>query len=329
MLVITGATGYLGAHLCGHLLQRGENLLCLRRESSSMNSFERILSLYALSETDQKRINWVNGDIMDPLRMLEVINEGDRVYHCAAEVTFAHSSNKLMELINVKGTANIVNACLENKAYKLCHVSSIGALGKAADGELIHEETYRTHLSKTKGYGYSKYLGELEVYRGIAEGLNAVIVNPSVIIGPGDTHQGIGKVKQFVKRGLQYYPSGSSAWVDVRDVASAMIFLMNSECKGERFIISSENLHYREFLSYVAEAVHKKKPDKLAPVFLLRLGQMASFIASLFKGHVSTLPGDLVNILCSHAAYDSSKYRKLSGKELIDVRTSVFDSCNF
>jgi len=232
MIVVTGGTGFLGAHLLGLLLKQGQPVKALRRATSVLTPCYAIIDLYVPTSVRDQLLEWYECDLLDTHGLAEIIGSGDEVYHCAAEVGFDAGQQNQMNRVNVTGTANIVNICLEKGAKKLCHVSSIGALGDGPTGTLVNEDTPRGRHRKSAGYSYSKYLAELEVFRGIAEGLDAVILNPSVILGPGGEAQGIGKLVSMVKKGLRFYPVGSNAWVDVRDVAQCMLALRTSQASG-------------------------------------------------------------------------------------------------
>jgi dihydroflavonol-4-reductase len=329
MIVVTGGSGFLGAHLTGRLLSSGQQVLALHREGTSLDSCQKILDLYLSRDAQEKLLSWKACDILDPIGLVEIINSGDVVYHCAAEVSFSAKKHPLMRNVNVRGTANVVNTCLENGIRKLCYVSSIGALGDVLPGSFVNEDTPRSLRIKHAGYGWTKYLGELEVFRGVAEGLNAVVVNPSVITGPGNSHQGIGKLIGMAKTGLDYYPPGANAFVDVRDVAEAMVQLMASDVCGERFIISAENLSYNVLLDYIAEALGVGAPQKLAGRNLLNLGRMYGSIREKFNGLPNPLSKDMVRISTAMSAYDNGKFKRATGFEYRSIRQSIKDSCLF
>jgi nucleoside-diphosphate-sugar epimerase len=184
----------------------------------------------------------------------------DYVYHCAALVSFDASDFKKLIEANVEGTANVVNACAENDIRKLCYVSSIASLGQAEKGEFIDEDAKWKTSGTNSGYSISKYGGEREVWRGIEEGLNAVIVNPSIIIGAGCHKRAVNPLFRNIRKLLPFYTSGTKGYVDVRDVVKAMILLMESDISGERFVLNSENLSMREFMTKVARLINKPDP---------------------------------------------------------------------
>jgi len=330
MIVVTGGTGFLGAHLICKLMQSGVDVKALKRESSSTDRFEQIFRYYfpgmALNNAS---LQWVDCDVTDIIGLHDNIGEDDCVYHCAAEVHFRPGNEKQQFQVNVLGTANMVDVCLEKKVRKLVHVSSIGSLGDSVGGYPVDEDTVRKKSVKQSSYSKSKYLGELEVFRGIAEGLNAVIVNPSVIIGPGEAGNGFSTLIGMVQKGLRYYPQGANAWVDVRDVAEAMILLMQAEIEGERFIVSAENRSYQYILEQIAEILGVKPPVKKASYNLLKLAGLAGKIKETFTRKPNPLTPDLIRISSSVTAYNPSKLIGATGFRYIPVIQSLKETCSF
>jgi dihydroflavonol-4-reductase len=248
MILVTGGTGMLGAHLLYKLTKSNSKIRATKRKSSDLSMVERIFSYF---DNDYKslfeKIEWMEADILDPESILTVMKDVDFVYHSAAMVSFDPSDYDKLLHVNIKGTKNVVNAALEHGVKKFCHVSSTSALGDAINGESITEETFRNPKMKHSGYSISKYLSELEVWRGITEGLNAVIVNPSVVLGAGNWETGSPSIFSAVNDGMRFYTEGSMGYVDVVDVVEIMIRLMESEISGERYIVSAENISFKDF----------------------------------------------------------------------------------
>ena len=272
MILVTGATGFLGAQLAKQLAENGVAIRCTRRASSVLPI---ILDPYSAL------IEWVNADICDLFSLEDAMQGVKQVYHCAAWVSFKQADKEPMISTNINGTANVVNACLTARA-RLVHVSSVAALGSAKPGELITEKNYIEDTPVDNIYAISKLESEMEVWRGIAEGLDAVIVNPSIIIGAGAGTQGSGKLFETVRKGLSFYTGGSCGFVDAEDVARCMIILMNSNITGERFIINAENRNYRELLTTVARSFNVKPPTRNAKPWMMEFAwRTASVIGSL------------------------------------------------
>lgn len=272
MILVTGSTGMLGAHLLFKLIKKGENVKALKRQTSNIKNVKKVFSYFDNDfETMFSKIDWVDGDILDKGGLIEVTKDISQIYHAAAIVSFKTSDRNRMIESNITGTKNLVNAALINKVDKFCHVSSIAALGDSSNGETINEETFRNPKTKRSGYSISKYFSELEVWRGINEGLNAVIVNPSVILGEGDWQNGSSKIFSTIAKKLKYYTRGITGYVDVLDVVEVMVQLMESKISSERFIVSSENLSFKDIFSRIADALDVPSPEKYASPLVLEL----------------------------------------------------------
>jgi len=251
MVFVTGGTGLIGSHLLYELVSSGKKVTALRRKSGDIKQVLKIFSLYSDDpEGLFARINWVTGDILDFFGLQDLLAGATEVYHCAAVISFSKRDRGKMITNNVGGTANIVNACIQNGVPKLCHVSSVSALGKAQKDSLTDELTNWVPSKKVSGYSESKFFSEMEIWRGIEEGLDAVIVNPSVVLGPGKWSSGSAQFFKAVWDGLKFYTGGATGFVDVNDVVRAMITLMEDtnfkRCKNQRYILNSENVSYRE-----------------------------------------------------------------------------------
>jgi len=261
MILVTGGTGLVGSYLLYELTRNGHAVRALLRPGKKPYETRNIFNcLSAENEHLIDRVEWFEGDVLDPYSLQQAMQGVDYVYHCAAMISFNPRELNTMLSINVEGTANVVNACLENGIKKLCHVSSIASLGQPEKGEMIDENAKWKTSRVNSGYAISKYGGEREVWRGIEEGLNAVIVNPSVIIGAGCHKKATNKLFHNIENFLPYYIPGINGYVDVRDVVNAMIKLMESTVSGERFVLNSENLSLREFFIKVADILGKPHP---------------------------------------------------------------------
>jgi len=272
MILVTGATGLLGSHLIHELLQSHTQIKALVRNKAGIEVVRKTLSYY-IANTDEilARIEWTEGDICDLFSLHKAFEGVTKVYHTAAVVSFSPKDNAKLFEINVGGTTNVVNMCLEKDIEKLCHVSSIAALGREKNTGIVDENApWETH-AKRSAYAKSKHMAEMEVWRGMAEGLNAVIVNPSVIIGPGNWHKGSSKIIQSVWEGMKYYTEGITGFVGVKDTASFMHKLMESQISAERFVVSSENMSYKSLLYLIADHLSVSKPSTKASPFMSEL----------------------------------------------------------
>ena len=313
MIFITGGTGLVGSHLLFDLLSSGKQVRALRRSTSNLKWVRKVFSYYT-DEPDElfAKIEWVEGDILDYHSLENLLAGINEIYHCAALVSFHASDRDSMLNNNVKGTANLIDAALHNRVRKFCHVSSIAALGKTHDGSEINEETYWTPSKRKSGYSLSKFFSEMEVWRGIEEGLEAVIVNPSIILGPGNWDIGSPKLFQAIGKGLKYYTKGENGFVDVRDVAKAMIMLMDEtnfeQTKNQRFILNASNLGYQDFFYKIADALQKPRPKTFASDLILQMAWRAARLASFFSGKRPTITREAIS--------GSNKINRFNGEKI-------------
>lgn len=316
MILVTGATGFLGAELIHQLTSLGIKLRALRRMHSVIPDLIK----------DNKLIEWVVADINDFSDLEDAFEGVHQVYHCAALVSFNPKDKAKLLKINIEGTSNIVNLCQEY-AVRLLHVSSVAALGNAKKNALITEKDFWEYDGKAHAYAISKYEGEMEVWRGIAEGLDAVIVNPSVIIGSGAGFEGSGAIFKLVKDGLAYYTKGATGIVDVSDVAKCMIALMDSKETAERFTISSENYHYKQFFGEIAAGYGIKGPTKEATSWMLGIAWRAAKIASLFTGRPPALTSDAARSSLNESFYSNEKIKNTIGITFKPLKQSIEEIC--
>lgn len=323
MILVTGGTGLVGTHLLYRLTTAGENPIALVRRSSNIQRVKTVFSYY--STNAQKlfdSITWIEGDILDIFSVIEAMKGIKQVYHCAASVSFQSSDKKTLTDTNLQGTCNIVNAALESNIEKLVHVSTIGALGRADATGLITEETYWNN-KKSSVYSTSKYHAEMEVWRGIAEGLNAVIVNPSIILGPGDWTSGSSKLFTTMYKGLKFYSSGTNGFVDVDDVVVSMINLMNSDISGERFIINSENISYKELFYWMAEALGVPPPPYKATRVMSEIGWRILWLKGFLTGKKSTITKETAETANQNYKYSNEKIINTTFISFLPVKESI------
>ena len=251
-ILVTGGTGFLGSYLLRYLVQKGyNNIFSIRRVTSNMDLVKSI----------EDKIQWVECDILD-VKGLEKVMEGvKQVYHSAAMVSFETKHQKKMHLVNIQGTANVVNLALENNIEKLVHVSSIAALGRRKRLKEINENTKWEKSNFNSEYAKSKYLSEQEVWRGMAEGLRACVINPAIILGAGFWEEGSSSFFSKIKKGNKFYGVGGTGFVDVRDVSRLMIEMMESDLVGEKVIANGKNISYRKVFEMIADSVKTERPN--------------------------------------------------------------------
>lgn len=253
MILVTGGTGFLGSYLIRALVAAGKPVRALYRQQPSPR-------LQDISD----KIEWVPGDILDVCALEDAMVGVTQVYHCAAMVSFHAADKDRLLKINVEGTANVVNMALDAGVRKLLYVSSVAAIGRAKPGAAVNEECEWEDSKNNSRYSISKFQGEMEVWRGIAEGLDAVIVNPAIILGAGFWNDGSGALLKNAWKEFPYYTRGVNGFVDVDDVVTAMVRLMDSDIQGERYILSADNWDYQQLFTTMAQALGKKAPHREA-----------------------------------------------------------------
>lgn len=310
MILVTGGTGLVGSHLLYFLLQENEKVRAIHRAKSDLNSVKKIFSLYT-SEADSlyNKIEWVEASVNDIPALTEAFKNITRVFHCAAIISFDSSEYKLLKKVNIEGTANIVNLSLANDVKKLCYVSSVSTLGSNIIGSFISEETPWNSDEKNSVYAITKYGAEMEVWRGTQEGLDAVIVNPGVILGTSPNNDGSGVIVGLGAKGIPFYPSGSMGIVDIKDVVRAMIFLMNSEVKNEQYILVGKNITFKELLSKLAVLFEKKPPTKkLSKGIMLFISGIDWLLNKLFNTKRKVVKANVLSMF-TNTTYNTDKLR--------------------
>ncbi|MES2747563.1 MAG: NAD-dependent epimerase/dehydratase family protein [Bacteroidota bacterium] len=280
MILVTGGTGLVGAHVLLNLLKNGESVRAIYRNEQHILKTKSLFHYYAKADLFDK-INWIHGDVLD-IPSLEIAFENiNYVYHCAGFISFDPKDEEQLRKVNIEGTANIVNFCIDKNVKKLCHVSSIATLGDLAQNETILSEVTEWNPEKLHSdYAISKYGAEMEVWRAQQEGLDVVIVNPGVIFGPCFWNQGSGGFFSTVKKGMFFYTNGFSGYVAVSDVVKIMILLMHSDAKSEQFIVVAENISYKDIIDTIASKINVSKPKIEAKPWLLNLAWRADWLLS-------------------------------------------------
>ena len=307
MVLITGATGLVGAHLAIYLLENDVILRCIYRTEAAIEKTKSLFQSQNKLDLFHK-IEWVQADINDISALENAFVGVEYVYHCAALISFDPKDEIKLRKINIEGTANIVNFCLANNVKKLCHVSSISACGDLLDHQKVVDELTEWNPEKPHSYyGISKYGAEIEVFRGQQEGLNIVIVSPGVILADGFQESGSGAIFNKVKSGLNFYTEGSSAFVSVIDVVTIMILLMKSDINGEKFILISENWKYKKLIDKIADCYNVKKPKyKISKLVLNILWRLDWILANIFF-QKRRLSKDLSISLLANEQYSNQK----------------------
>lgn len=328
MILVTGATGLVGSYLLYDLLQNHESVRALLYNQNSLNRTRRIFeSLGADAETLLARVDWVKGDVLDVLAIEKAMQGVKKVYHCAAIVSFDPKDHQLMMKINVEGTANVVNAALEAGVEKLCHVSSIAALGRTENSPVIDEKSqFKTGKYNSK-YSLSKYMAEREVWRGTAEGLQAVIVNPSIILGYGHPEKGSTRMFTTIYKNSLFYGQGTNGFVGVEDVVRAMVQLMDSPVKNERFVVSGGDYSYREVFSIIARGFGKAEPRYPVPAAILEIVWRFEWLRGKITGTRPLITRETARTSKGNYQYSSKKLHCTLQFEYTPLEETILKTC--
>lgn len=316
---ITGGTGFLGSYIIKELIEKGYLVKALCR-STKVPAY--------MSASVFEKAEWVEGDILDVVILGEAMQGVDAVIHAAAQVSFNSSERQKMYKTNIEGTANVVNAAIENNIPRFVHISSVAAVGRTVQGEIVTEEKKWDENSRHTHYARSKYAAEIEAWRGIGEGLNMVIVNPSTIIGYGDWNTSSCAIFKNVYNEFPWYSNGINGFVDVADAARAIVLLMESSVNNERFILNGDNWSFRKLFNSIATAFGKKQPWRQATPFLGELAWRIEKLKSLITGKKPLLTKETAQLAHSKTNFSNSKILKaLPGFSFTPLEQSIENAC--
>ncbi|WP_278034686.1 NAD-dependent epimerase/dehydratase family protein [Flavobacterium nitratireducens] len=326
MILVTGGTGLVGAHLLLRLAENGAKMRAIYRDENGIQKTKSLFEHYQKS-TLFNAVEWIKGDILDITALEDAFIGITQVYHCAAYISFDSKDENKLRKINIEGTANIVNFCLAKGVEKLCHVSSIAALGDLAAHETsITEETEWNPEKHHSDYAISKYGAEMEVWRGQQEGLQVIIVNPGIIIGPGFENQSSGQLIKKVADGLLFYTYGKTAFVVVDDLVGIMIELMESSICNERFILIGQNIVFRDLFNTIANTLKVKRPSIEAKPFLIGLTWRLYWVLSLFSTKPKQISKDSLQSLLNKKEFSNQKIKSALQTSFIDVQQYIKDN---
>jgi nucleoside-diphosphate-sugar epimerase len=317
MIFITGCNGLVGSFVARKLIQEGYQVRALKRTSSDLTLVQDIAG----------QIEWIEGDILDLASLAKAIPGATQVIHSAAVISFNPADRARMHKINVEGTANIVNVCLANGVSKLCYVSSVAALGRKKNDHLISEEAKWEHSPYNSYYAQTKYLAELEVWRGMAEGLPAVIVNPSIILGPGNWELGSTKLFKYVWDGHAFYTEGSVNYVDVRDVAQIIFQLIRSEITLERFILNGGTIKIKELFEQIAARFGKKPPYLQVTSLVASVAWRIEYIRSLITGKEPLITRETAQAAQKNYIYMNEKVKQTLHYSFYPIEETIAWTC--
>jgi len=324
MILVTGGTGMLGAHLLFQLACSEERVRATYRSSISLDRTRKVFSYYTDNVQDLfSKIDWVKTDITN-ISSLESAFEGvSSVYHLAAFVSFDSIAYKEMRDVNIIGTENIVNLCIAYRVQKLCYVSSIATITKSIQKTFIDEEDEFTVEQSNHGYAITKFGAEMEVWRGAQEGLSVFIVNPGVVLGPGFWKENSGALFTMVYEGSLFYTESVTGFVGVKDAVNILVKGMNSTIVNERFVLVSENKSFKEVLNLIAKSFHKPPPRIKASFLVVELGWRLSWLKSKLTSTPNRFTKQIARSANNKSYYSSEKVKRSFDFEFEPLETVI------
>lgn len=330
MNLVTGATGIVGSHVVLALLQDGQPVVACKRPGSDLAKVEQLFAYYSPDHKQLfQKIKWVDVDILDIFSIEEALEQVTNVYHCAGYVSFDGRERKKLTVVNETGTNNVVDACLHKGGKALCHVSSIGTIHNLDYTETLTEEVFWKKSGKESDYAISKYNAEREVWRGMEEGLNAVIVNPGVILAPGFWDQSSSRLFDACYKGNRFYTNGFGAYISAMDVAKSMIALMSKKCFGQRYILIENNYTFHNILSHIQNALKRPAPSINASPGLLRLARFLEGFSYFFTNKPRRITRALIHSAFNKQLFSNQKIRQTLGIAFIPTHQVIDEICRF
>lgn len=328
MILVTGGSGFLGAHLLVQLSTMDVKIVAAKRVTTDLNYVKRVFEKEDASDFFE-RIEWKNIDLFDVYDTEDALEGIEEIYHCASEVSFDPRHHERMVKNNVTITANLVNASLTRGIKKFMFVSSIAALGRSTQEEIIDESRIWKNDPVNSKYGLSKYKSEMEVWRGYEEGLNVIVVNPAVILGYCPWNEGTGKMFDKVQNGMKYYTNGYTGWVDVKDVASCMVQLMQKNTIGERYILTSETKPFRWVFDEIATNLNKPKAKNAVNIKLARWVVLLESWRSKLIGKSPMITKETMRNAMLRCDYINQKVRKELNFNFRPVKDSIKETAEW
>jgi nucleoside-diphosphate-sugar epimerase len=328
MILVTGGTGLVGSHLIYQLTLENNVIRATHRADSDIERVKLLFKFYSKDFNQLfKKIEWIEADLNNLSQLQDAFKDISFVYHCAACISFDPSRYETLRRVNIRGTANIVNLCIKNKIKKLCHVSSVATLGYNI--KEIDENNYWDGNKHKSAYAISKYGAEMEVWRGVQEGVKSVIINPGVIIGPGFSKSAFGTIIKMVTNKKRFHTCGKTGYVDVRDISNIMIRLMNSKIENERYILVNKNLSYKKVIDMVSSNLGLKNKSTFVSKSKLKIALLFDLVSSKFFNKERKLSKALCKTLTRNFNYSSKKIKKNLNFEFTSILETFEKSCQF
>lgn len=316
MILVTGATGMVGAHLLMTLAQQHDTIRATRRESSSLKAVENIFRFFGKEKAEElmQKVEWVNADLRDPEQIQKALKGVDTIYHTAAIVSFQKKDDQMMIENNREATANLIDFALENHVSKFCHVSSIASLEKIPEKKLTNEDNIWKSDKNKNAYSISKFQSEMEVWRGHEMGLPVVIINPSVILGSGNWDKGSPRFFSSIAKRLYFYSEGGTGFVDVMDCVDAMLRLTSEEnwekVRGKRFVLNKENIKYKQLFDTIAKELNCKSPQWKITAKGMKIAYWIDAFLSTILFRTPKITKSTIKSATQQSFYDGSRITK-------------------
>jgi len=300
-ILVTGGTGFLGSYIIKELVEKDYPVRAIRRKHKLPSFVPREIF---------EKVEWVDGDILDVISLEEAMEEVDTIIHAAAVVSFVKKEREMMYRVNVEGTANVVNIALEKNVRRMIHISSVAALGRTVAPGSVNEEKKWEESKVNTHYAKSKYKAELEVWRGVSEGLEGVILNPSTILGYGDWNSGSCAIFKNIYEEFKWYTPGINGFVDVLDVASVVGLMLNNDVNEQRFVVNGDNWTFKKLMDSIADNLGKKRPSRPTTPLLLNLAWRMEKVKSFFTRKKPFLTRESARVAISQTSFENDKLLK-------------------
>lgn len=319
MILVTGATGLIGSYITHALVKSNHKVRVLVRPTSDLSPIKELID----------KIEVVEGDILDISQLDDAFNGVTTVIHAAALISFNSKDNRAIQKTNIEGTANMVNLSLDHKIAKFIHISSIAAIGNSTSTPTLDEKSKWNPDFSYSQYAISKHQAELEVWRASEEGLNTLIVNPSVVLSPINERVSNAKIINHAIDYGYFTINGSINVVDIRDVVLAIMQLLNSTIHNQRFILNAGAISYTELISEVRNHHHLKKPTVVLPSWFLRLYIIIKqLFAFLFRTAPSSITLNALTVIAAKNHFSGNKITKTTGLEYKPIKETIKWCCN-
>lgn len=319
MIAVTGANGLLGSFIVRKLIQEQLPFVALKREGSDTSLLTDVAD----------KIQWRDADVLNPVQVNEAMTGCSKVIHAAAMVSFnPHRANEVME-INAYGTRHVVNACQEHNIQRLVHISSVAALGRQKGQTLVQEDNKWIDNPMNSVYAISKYRAELEVFRGQEEGLNTIILNPSVILAPANWNRSSAKLFKYAWNEKRFYINAFLNYVDARDVASCTVKFLQTDHQAQRIIVNAGNISFKNFFEKIAANFNVRAPSIKLSKNILNVVAKTELLRTLFSRSEPLVSRETAQLADTRFLYDNKKIKNILDFEFQTIDNTLDWCCTY